>query len=86
VGRWGGALGPAVIKQIPDRLVQLAQAADLVQGRRLRIATTVVETNLHYPTDSSLLGDGVRVLTRTMKQITQLAGTAGAQLRAARAA
>ena len=81
MGRWGVALGPAVIKQIPDRLVQLAQAADLVQGRRLRIATTVVETNLHYPTDSSLLGDGVRVLTRTMKQITQLAGTAGAQLR-----
>ena len=26
---------------------------------------TVVETNIHYPTDSSLLGDGVRVLTRT---------------------
>src|SRR5262249_39133743 len=32
--------------------------------------TTVVETNIHHPTDSTLLGDGVRVLTRIMKKIT----------------
>jgi IS5 family transposase len=81
MGRWGVALGPAVIKQIHDRIVQLAQARDLVQGRRLRVDTTVVETNIHYPTDSSLLGDGVRVLTRTMKKVTRLAGAAGAKLR-----
>src|SRR4029077_20929175 len=43
--------------------------------------TTVVETNIHYPTDSSLLGDGVRVLTRTMQKITGIAGAAGTQLR-----
>ena len=36
----------------------------------LRVDTTVVETNIHHPTDSSLLGDGVRVLIRTMKKIT----------------
>jgi len=33
-----------------------------------------VETNIHYPTDSSLLGDGTRVLTRTMKKIELKAG------------
>jgi transposase, IS5 family len=44
----------------------------VTRGRRFRIDTTVVETNVHYPTDSSLLQDGVRVLTRTM----QRAGTA----------
>ena len=43
-------------------------------GRKLRVDTTVVETNIHYPTDSSLLGDGTRVLTRTMKKIEQKAG------------
>ena len=48
-------------------------------GRRMRVDTTVVETNIHYPTDSVLLGDGVRVLTRTMKQITELAGARGRQ-------
>ena len=47
----------------------------------MRVDTTVVETNIHYPTDSSLLGDGVRVLTRTMKKITGIAGGAGAKLR-----
>ena len=36
--------------------------------------TTVVETNIHYPTDSSLLGDGARVLTRTMKKIETQTG------------
>jgi IS5 family transposase len=40
----------------------------------LRVDTTVVETNIHYPTDSSLLGDGTRVLTRTMKQIEGKSG------------
>jgi IS5 family transposase len=34
----------------------------------------VVESNIHYPTDSSLLGDGTRVLTRTMKKIESKAG------------
>jgi IS5 family transposase len=61
--------------------VAIAQEKNIVQGRKLRVDTTVVETNIHYPTDSTLLGDGVRVLTRTMKQIAQLAGAAGAKLR-----
>jgi IS5 family transposase len=34
----------------------------------------VVETNIHYPTDSSLLGDGARVLTRTMKKVEKATG------------
>ena len=81
IGRWGTALGPAVIKQIHARIVELARAAEVVSGRRMRIDTTVVETNIHYPTDSSLMGDGVRVLTRTMKKITTLAGAVGGKLR-----
>ena len=81
MGRWGMAMGPVVIYQIHDRIVQIARANDVVQGRRMRIDTTVVESNIHYPTDSSLLGDGVRVLTRTMRKITQLTGQVGAKLR-----
>jgi IS5 family transposase len=63
MGRWGVALGPGVIKEIDDRIVQIALVQKVVQGRKMRIDTTVVESNIHYPTDSSLLGDGVRVLT-----------------------
>ena len=66
MGRWGTALGPAMIERVHARLVEIAQEKDIVSGRRLRVDTTVVETNVHYPTDSSLLGDGVRVLVRTM--------------------
>ena len=40
----------------------------------MRVDTTVVETNVHYPTDSGLLNDGARVLTRTMKKIARQAG------------
>lgn len=40
----------------------------------MRVDTTVVETNIHYPTDSSLLSDGARVLTRSMKKIERQAG------------
>jgi IS5 family transposase len=40
----------------------------------MRVDTTVVETNIHYPTDSKLLGDGARVLTRTMKKVEKQAG------------
>jgi len=81
VGRWGLAVGPETIKQIHDRMVQIAREQQVLQGRRMRVDTTVVETNIHYPTDSTLLGDGVRVLIRTMNQITKIAGAAGTKLR-----
>src|SRR3981081_1846736 len=80
MGRWGLAVGPEVVKQIHQRLVRLAQANGLAAGRRMRVDTTVVETNVHYPTDSSLVGDGVRVLIRTMKKIGKIAGETGTKL------
>src|SRR5437016_3271922 len=80
MGRWGVAVGPEVVKQIHQRLVKLAEANGLAAGRKMRVDTTVVETNVHYPTDSSLLGDGVRVLIRTMTRIGKIAAEAGAKL------
>jgi hypothetical protein len=71
MGRWRIAVGPEVVKQIQERMVEIAQNEGVAQGRRMRLDTTVVETNIHYPTDSSLLGDGVRVLTRTMRTSLQ---------------
>ena len=74
LGRLARALGSEVIRQLHERLVELARENRVVRGRRLRVDTTVVETNIHYPTDSTLLGDGTRVLTRTMKKIERKAG------------
>ena len=81
LGRLAQALDPEVIEKIHARLVALAKEHKVVAGRRMRVDTTVVETNIHYPTDSSLLGDGVRVLTRLMKKVSQIAGEAGTRLR-----
>jgi transposase, IS5 family len=81
LGKLALALGPEIIEQIHARVVTIACEKRIVRGRRLRVDTTVVETDIHYPTDSSLLGDGVRVLTRTMQRITKIAGRAGTRLR-----
>jgi len=81
MGRWGMALGPEVLKQVHARMVKIALEKGVTTGRRMRVDTTVVETDVHHPTDSTLLGDGVRVLTRMMKQITKIAGAVGTKLR-----
>ncbi len=81
MGRWGLAVGPEAVKRVHERLVAIALEEGIATGKRMRVDTTVVETNIHYPTDSSLLGDGVRFLTRTMKKIAAIAGDGGARLR-----
>jgi transposase, IS5 family len=79
--RIGQVLGPEVIEQLNARTVKLASEHKVMQGRRLRVDTTVVETNIHYPTDSSLLADGARALTRTVNRIGQLVGGLKTKLR-----
>ena len=74
LARLGQLMGPKVIEELHRRVVELAQERGVTQGRKLRVDTTVVESNIHYPTDSSLLGDGTRVLTRTMKKIESKSG------------
>ena len=76
MGRLGLALGPEVINRFTNGSCRIAQEKGVTEGRRMRVDTTVVETNIHYPTDKYLLGDGVRVLIRTMKKIAKIAGKA----------
>jgi IS5 family transposase len=49
-------------------LVEHAINDEIDDGNKIRIDCTVVETNIHEPTDSSLLVDAVRVLVRLMNQ------------------
>jgi IS5 family transposase len=81
MGNLARQLGPEVIEKLHLRVVEIAQENQIATGRKMRVDTTVVETDIHYPTDSSLLGDGVRVLTRVMKKVTAVAGKAGTQMR-----
>jgi len=63
--------GPEGTQQIHERVVQKAKENQLARGRKVRVDTTAVETNIHYPTDSSLLADSLRVMTRCLKRIAQ---------------
>jgi len=56
------------LERINVVLVEHAIADEIDDGNKLRIDCTVVETNIHEPTDSSLLVDSVRVLVRLMSQ------------------
>ena len=76
-----GALGPEVIAHLHRQVVEVAKRAGVTRGRRFRIDTTVVETNVHYPTDSTLLQDGVRVLTRTMQRASATLGDEPGRIR-----
>ena len=81
MGNLARQLGPEVIGKVHRRVVEIAQENQIATGQKMRMDTTVVETDIHYPTDSSLLGDGVRVLTRIMKKVTAVAGKVGTQMR-----
>lgn len=74
------ALDPATVRAVHARVVQIAFEKRVVTGRKLRTDTTVVETNVHHPTDSTLLGDGIRVLQRTLKSVTSEARIAGVKV------
>lgn len=64
-------LGDSVTKQIHHRVVGIARQQGVAEGRKLRTDTTCVETNVHFPTDSTLLGDGIRVLSRSLQRIAE---------------
>jgi IS5 family transposase len=52
-------------------LAQYAKEQEKISSEKLRLDTTVYETNIHYPTDSSLLWDSFRTLARLLQQIQQ---------------
>lgn len=62
----------ATLHRLNDRIVRLAQRESVTHGRKLRADGSVIETHIHYPTDSSLLADSVRVLGRTLADARRL--------------
>src|SRR5436853_1419321 len=66
--RWANLLQPETMHRLLDRVTQLACSLKVTRGRKLRIDSTVVSTAIHYPTDSTLLAGGGRVLGRLARQ------------------
>jgi IS5 family transposase len=67
-----GRFGEEKVKHVHDIVVKRAVEAKVIRGRKMRVDTTVSESNIRYPTDTGLLSDGVRVVTRTIKKIKKV--------------
>ncbi len=65
-------LTPETVRAVNDAVIQAAVDLGLEDGTKLRVDTTVVETDIHHPTDNTLLWDSVRVLTRLVRQLDDL--------------
>ena len=63
---------PETWKNVNELLARAAVDAELIDGQRLRLDTTAVETNIHWPTDSSLLWDAYRTLARHIEQVREI--------------
>ncbi len=59
---------------LSKKITAYAKTKELERGKALRSDCTTVETNIHYPTDASLLNDTVRVLCRNMNRAFQIMG------------
>jgi IS5 family transposase len=66
--RWANLIQPTTLQQLLDHVVDLARQLKVTRGRKLRVDSTVVQTPIHHPTDSSLLVDGVRILGRLVRR------------------
>ncbi len=67
------AIRPETWAAINRQLAQFAVGKEWLDGNKLRIDTTAVETNIHYPTDSWLLWDVYRVLARAIDKAREIA-------------
>jgi IS5 family transposase len=64
-------LTPETLKAINDLVVQAAVELGVEDGQKLRVDTTVVQTDIHHPTDNTLLWDVVRVITRLIGRLAE---------------
>ncbi len=70
--RWAQLIRPETMHTFNDRVVELASQAKVIKGRKLRLDGACVQTNIHHPTDSGLLVDSVRVLSRFVERARPL--------------
>ena len=79
-------LTPATLQAVNDAVIRVAVTLGLEDGTKLRVDTTVVETDIHHPTDNTLLWDSVRVVTRLVRKLAAVLPAGGGRSRTARAA
>lgn len=65
-------LTPDTMQVINQAVIQVAVQLGVEDGKRLRVDTSVVETDIHYPTDATLLWDTVRTVTRLVEDLGKI--------------
>jgi len=68
------AIKPTTFERIFQTITGRAKETGTEDGSVVRIDSTVVETNIHNPTDNSLLADSVRVMDRLLTEGSTLPG------------
>lgn len=68
------AVRTETLEQINGILVRAAGEKGIEAGRKVRVDSTGVESNIHHPTDSELLWDCVRVVVRLMSRAREILG------------
>jgi IS5 family transposase len=71
--------GADTIHSLNDTLVLKLKEGKVIRGKKLRIDTTAVESNIHHPTDTGLLNDGIRVITRVVSKLKEVVPGLGSQ-------
>lgn len=71
--------GADTVRSLNDALVLKLKEGKVIRGKKLRIDTTVVESDIHHPTDTGLLNDSIRVITRVVSKLKKAAPGIGSR-------
>jgi transposase, IS5 family len=66
--RWAHVRAPESLTALHERVVEVARSLKDTRGRKLRVDRLVVQPTSHHPTDSGLISDGVRGLSRVLRR------------------
>lgn len=73
--------GPEIIEAVNRQLLDQLRSKKILNGKKLRIDSTVVESNIHYPTDAGLLSDSIKKITKIVKEIKEQGAAAKTKFR-----
>jgi IS5 family transposase len=77
LSRWNKRIPESLWKKLNETIVKAAKKKKVTLGNKMRTDTTVVEGNIHYPTDSHLLFDGIQKLGRLSRKVRSLGLVSG---------
>jgi IS5 family transposase len=69
--------GEDTLDKLNEALVLKLKEEKVIRGKKFRVDTMVTEANIHHPTDTGLLADTVRVITRTVSKLRKAGADIG---------